>query len=102
MIGAEDKPIILVLHDENCDNDIHCREIRREFSTHEDLIKISANFHMINMMGYEEHANHWDSRIVNPWYTPRFFFLEDHVSNPFCNFKHSNADSLILIIFRVK
>ena len=76
---AEDKPIILILHDENCSQDVHCREIRREFVEDSKLVNLSAHFHMINMMGEENHTNHWDPRVTNSWYTPRVFFLEPHV-----------------------
>ena len=61
--------------------DIHCREIRREFVADEKVIKISTHYHMINMMGEENHTNHWDPRVTNSWYTPRVFFLEPHVSS---------------------
>ena len=81
LIGAPDKPILLVLFDETCDEDIHCKEIQKEFANSKELLNISEHFHMINAKGEDEHNQHWDPMIVNPWYTPRFFFLEDHVSN---------------------
>jgi len=80
LLGSADKPVLMILFDETCESDVHCREIRKDFATNTDMIEIGKHFHMINAMGIDEHNQHWDPMIVNPWYTPRFFFLEAHVS----------------------
>ena len=79
--GSEYKPIMLILFDRNCDKDIHCSELRREFKENSEIDLLSPHFHMVNLMGLAEHNQHFDDMITNPWYLPRIFFLEDNVSS---------------------
>lgn len=78
--GSEYKPIMLILFDFNCDKDIHCSELRKEFKANAEIDNLSPYFHMVNLMGLQEHNQHFDDLVTNPWYLPRIFFLEDNVS----------------------
>ena len=53
--GSEWKPIMLVLHDDYCESDVHCREFRREFVENEEIDNLSPYFHMVNLKNSEEH-----------------------------------------------
>ena len=79
-LGSEYKPIMLILFDFNCDTDIHCSELRKEFKANTEIDNLSPYFHMVNLMGLQEHNQHFDDMVTNPWYLPRIFFLEDNVS----------------------
>ena len=53
--GSEWKPIMLVLHDDYCESDVHCREFRREFVQNQEIDNLSPYFHMVNLKNSEEH-----------------------------------------------
>ena len=46
---------MLVLHDDYCESDVHCREFRREFVENEEIDDLSPYFHMVNLKNSEEH-----------------------------------------------
>ena len=75
---AEDKPILLLVIPEDCDDCVHCSAIREEFKNDQELLRISKHFHIVNFLGYEESQAHWDPKIANAHYFPRFYFLEAH------------------------
>ena len=77
--GSEWKPIMLVLHDDYCESDVHCREFRREFVENEEIDNLSPYFHMVNLKNSEEHqvgplnqklkwgaSSRWSSSLYQP------------------------------------
>ena len=48
---ADDKPILLLIIPEDCDDCVHCRSIREEFKNDQELLRISKHFHVVNFLG---------------------------------------------------
>ena len=48
---ADDKPILLLVIPEDCDDCVHCSAIREEFKNNQELLKISKHFHVVNFLG---------------------------------------------------
>ena len=83
---------MLILFDRHCHADIHCDSLQKEFVKNTEIDLLSPHFHMVNLMGIQEHNQHFDDMVTSPWYLPRIFFLEDNVS--------SEAVSKLLVLGR--